>query len=422
VTHVEIALWSGCLGIYVLYACLTTFYGIYHRSIKIYQTLLFVLLCGLFVLFASGLGQLLWQIKADTNTMLVMATGSLAAAYAATGLRQFLRAEQRDAVVDKGMLGVSLLCAALLLALAWPDRQQGLEIVAVGCVNAAVIAFWLTLRAWLLGDRYALPMTLACAAMVFAVLGLFGMSMQVMTNDPTKQAATALMAAIYVALICHTTQRRYVDYRRMSRALSMSREKDLLTQLWTGTALIRQVDDAIARARRNRKEMALLCVEIYNATMLRQEHGNHGLEQVIYAMAARIRQASGSVALVGRYSDTSFVVVLSSVKQPSVLRTIGLRIAAAVRRPYMLNAFSSDPREFRGDLGVGIARVANGREARRRSVNTTHAGALDNFSLAQDALHEASELALAAKAFGSRAAILDAYSRKTIALELADLK
>jgi GGDEF domain-containing protein len=319
------------------------------------------------------------------------------------------------------LLGVVLLCASLLLALAWPDPRQALEGVAVGAIVAAVLAFWLTLRAWLLGDRFAMPMALACAVMIFAVLGLFGLALGALPNHLLLESLAALCAAAYVMLISHTMMRRYAEYRRMSRALAASREKDLLTQLWTGVAFIRKVDDAVARARRNRKEMAVICVEIYNTAQLRQEFGHNGLEQVIYGMAARIRPLGGTASAVGRYSDTSFVVVLDSIKQPSYLRTVGLRLAVSVRRPYMLNAFSSDPREFKADVGVGIARVASGREARKRHANTTHAGEFDSFSIAQDVLHEAAEVALAAKQFNSRAAILDGYSRKAIALESAEL-
>ena len=141
-------------------------------------------------------------------------------------------------------------------------------------------------------------------------------------------------------------------------------------------------------------------------------------------MLFRSRQASGSLAsAVGRYSDNSFVVVLDSVQRPSVLHTLGMRLAASARRPFMLNPYSTSPREFRADVGVGVARISPGREAtgRKRQKDETQMGAFDSFSLAQDILHEAAELALSARAFSSRAAIVDAYSRKTVALETAGL-
>ncbi len=421
-TDLEIVLWSGCVGIYFSYTCLTLFYAAYNRSFRGLQVVGFVLLCAWFIVFSSGLAaQLMPGMSRTSELRWVMALSALSSAYAAMGLRNFLRAAQRDAIVDGGMLAVMLVCLSLLLAQFWPDLQQAVELVGLVVTGASVMAFWFALRAWLLGDRFAMPMTLACAAMIFAVMGLFGTAIHAIYGNLLLQGLAALCAALYVVLICHTMKRRYAMHRRMSRALAASREKDLLTQLLTGAAFIRRVDDSIARARRNRKELAVICVEIYNTAVLRQEFGHNGLEQVIYGMATRIRQQASDAAVVGRYSDTSFVVVLDSVKQPSYLRTLGLRLTAGVRRPYMLNAFSSDPREFRADIGVGVSRVASGREARRCHMNTSHAGEFDSFSMAQDVLHEAAELALASRKFNSRAAILDGYSRKSVALEAAEL-
>lgn len=418
---IEIAIWSACFGIYISYTLLSLFYLAYNRSVTSFQTVLFVVVCGCFVLVASGLGKVFFNYSDRTDQQLTLLLSALATAYSAMGLRNFLRAEQRDAVVDKGLLMVALVGASLALAVFWPDEIVAKEIAAVGCVACATVAFWLAFRAWLLGDRFALPMAVACFALIFGVLGLHALNLGILKDSLVLQVFYASMAAVYMVIVCHTTKRRHSEYRRMNKALSMSREKDLLTQLWTGAELIRKIDDAIARSRRNRKEMAMLCVEIYNAIALRQEHGNHGLEQVIYTMAARIRKSSGSVALVGRYTDNSFVVVLDSVKQVSSLKTLGLRLAAAVRRPFILDAFTSEPREFRADVGVGVARVASGREASKQALNTSHAGAFDSFSMAQVVLHEASELALAARSMGTRAAILDAYSRRPIELESVEV-
>jgi GGDEF domain-containing protein len=422
VSDLEIALWSACLGVYFSYACLSLFYALYNRAFLGRQTVLFVLFWGAFVALGSGLAAaLINDISPAVENRLVMASCALAASYSAMGLRKFLRAEQRDALVDRGFLFVAMVCALLLLAQAWPDQLQAMVAVAMIAVGASVMAFWLSLRAWLLGDRFALPMAVACAAMIFAVLGLFATALGAIDHNMPLQTAAAICAGVYVVVVCHTMKRRHAEHRKMKQALAASRDKDLLTHLWTGAVFIRSVDEAIARARRNRKEMAVICVEIYNTGHLRQEFGQSGLEQVIYGMAARIRMLAGSSVVVGRYSDTSFMVVLDSVKQTVFLRTLGLRLAVGVRRPYTLDAFSSEQREFKAEVGVGIARVASGREKTQRVINTMQGGEFDSFSMAQDVLHEAAELAIASKRFNSRAAIMDGYSRKAIALEDAEL-
>jgi GGDEF domain-containing protein len=420
----EMVLWSACLGIYASYLGLSLFYALYYRSASGWRVVAFVLLSGSFVLSASGLLAHFGILTAPQQTRVVLFLGSLSAAIPALGLRHFLRGAMRDTFVDRGMQAIIALASLLLLALLWPNQRQAVEWVAAGEVLLAVGTFWFCLRSWLLGDRLALPMTVACAFLVFAVLGIYANVLGALDSHMSLQLATVVCAAGYVMISCHTLERRDSEYLRMRQALSMSRDTDLLTQLLTGAALIKEIDDCVARARRNRKEMAVLYVEICNTGKLRQEFGGHGLEQVIYGMAARVRHvAGGGATLVGRYSDNSFVVVLDSIKQPSVLRTLGLRLASSVRRPFIINPTSSNSREFRADVGLGVARISPGREIREHTAhNSTQMGIFDSFSLAQDVLHEAGELALAARKFNSRAAIIDAYSRKTIALESAEFK
>ncbi len=421
----EIAIWSACGGIYACYFCLASFYSVYTRNIASFQTAVFVLLSGSFVACTSGLFEhFVPMFSKASHSNLMMASGSLTGIVSSIGLRRFLRAEQRDALIDYGSWVLVALAAAQLLGLAWPDRRQALEFVALCWVLTSLGAFWLALRAWLQGDRHALPMAIASLALVFAMTGLYAHVLEILRNDLPLQASTALFAAMFVVISCHALKLRYAEVLRMMGALSMNRDKDLLTQLLTGAALVRQVDDAVARARRNRKEMAVIYVEINNTGKLLQEFGAHGLEQVIYGMAARVHLgAGGGATLVGRYSDNGFVVVLDSIKHPGVLRTLGLRLAATVRRPFIINPMSSNPAEFRAEIGLGVARISPGRETRPRAdYNSTQMGGFDSFSLAQDVLHEAAELALAARKFNSRAAITDAYSRQTIPLESARFK
>jgi GGDEF domain-containing protein len=422
-TPIEIAIWSACAGVYLSYFSLSCFYAAYNRSASGLQTAAFIGFSGFYVVMCSGLAeQFVPGLSKATHANLLLASGPISAAIAAYGLRSFLRAHQRDSIIDIGSLVICAWCALQLLAFFWVDRRQALEMVGLNLVLASVGSFWMSTRSWLQGDRYALAMSIACAAMVFAVMGLYAHALEMLRSDLWLQFFSAVCAALFVVISSHTLKRRYTEFLRMRRALTMSRDKDLLTQLWTGAALVHKVDEAVARARRNRKEMAVICIEVANTSKLNQEFGNHGLEQVIYGMAARVRQAAGSTATVGRYSDTSFMVVFDSIKKAAVLRTIGLRLAISARRPFVLNPYSSSPRDFRAEIGVGVARIAPGRETRKRQErNSTQMGGFDSLSLAQDVLHEASELALAARAFNSRTAIMDSYSRKTVALELAEL-
>jgi diguanylate cyclase (GGDEF)-like protein len=418
----QIAIWSACLGVYFSYTCLSAFYTAYDRSTTSSYTVLFVAAMGSSAFFLSGLAaHFLSPSAALWLPYAVLASGPAAGAVAVMGLRRFLKAEYRDTLVDRGMQFLAVLCVGQIALLVLPF-SQAIEWIALLTLLCSLIAFWLVLRAWLLGDPYALPMAIACACLAFAVAGLYALCLGLLESNLLWQALTALFAAAYIVICCHTIKRRHTDYLRMRRALHSTRDRDLLTHLWTGAALVRKVDNAVARARRNRKQMAVICIEITNTGILRQEFGHNGVEQVTYAMAARIRSLSGASAVVGRYSDTSFVVIQDSVKHSKVLRTLGLRLAAGVRRPFMLNPYSSSPREFRADVGVGVARIgADAQISQRYKGENTHMGEFDSFTLAQDVLHEAAELAMTARQYASRAAVTDLYSNRTAALESSEV-
>jgi GGDEF domain-containing protein len=431
-TIAEIALWSASLGVFAVCFVVGLANALVTRMVTGAQSAVFIFVAGLFVAtcsgllvtFAPALPQKLVQI-------LTLATGPVAACAGTFGLMLFLRAHQHDQFVQRGLTAIGVASGLALLSVLWPNYTQALEWTALVVTLCALASFWLVLRSALLGDRFAWPMAAATAAMVFGVVGLYAMALRAIDNNVPLQALSAICVVGYLVGCLIAVWRRNNEHLRMRRAMSMHREKDLLTQLWTGAALIKRVEQTIARARRNRQETAIFCVEIFNAPQLRQELGNNALEQVIYSIAARVRQSVGASTEVGRYDDTSFVVIVESVKRPRMLRTIGLRLAVAVRKPYMLNPYSTSPREFRADIGVGIARLPatrdpgggwSSRSSRTHKPNSADTSFLsDSAGLSQESIHDASRLAKKSRAFHSRVAIMDAYSRKAMAVEEVEL-
>lgn len=424
-SQAEIAIWSASIGVFAVCFVSAWVNAAVTRSIAGVQAALFILMAWWFVASCSGWLEVFTPfLSSKVHQTSVLLSGPIAGAVAMYGLSQFIRAHHRDAIILRGMQLVCAVSALSALAVLWPSYTQALESVAIIMLFCSVAAFWLVLRAALLGDRFAWPMVAACFALLLMVMGLYATALGGIDNQLALQALSSVAAAAYLVGCTIAVWRRNDEYLRMRRALSMHREKDLLTQLWTGAGLVRRVDQTIARAQRNRKETAIICVEIFNANQLRQELGVNALEQVIFTIAARLRRSVGSSTEVGRYDDNSFVVIVEGVKQPSVLRPLGLRVAAAVRRPVLLHPYSTSPRDFRCDVGVGVARLPATREARppsrHASADTTYY--TDSMGLAQESMHEASQLANSARSMPMRAAITDTNSRKPVALESAQLR
>jgi GGDEF domain-containing protein len=436
-TITEIALWSACIGVFALCMVVSLLNALTTRTLAGLQFAAFVALAGFFVATGSGLVSTLLVIPSGLYRTLLLILGPMSGCAGALGLMFFLRSHHNDTLVQRGLMAVATVCAALVLSVLWPVYVQALEFVAIGTTLCAFASFWLALRSALQGDRFAWPMAAACVAMVIAVMGIYGLALRAIDQNLFLQALSAIAATGYLTGCVIALWLRNTEYLRMRRALLMHREKDLLTQLWTGAALIRLVEQTITRARRNRQETAILCIELFNSQELRLEMGSNAIEQVVYSIAARIRQSVGSSKEVGRYDDNSFVVVIENIKRPAILRTIGLRLAAATRKPYMLNPYSTSPREFRADIGIGIARLPASRDPRAARFGfglSTKSGRVskpspadtsfnfDSMGVAQEAMHDASELAKKSLGFSSRTAIIDAYSRKPLPVEQADLR
>jgi GGDEF domain-containing protein len=419
-TLAEIALWSACLGIFVLCFVVAAAQALVSRSVIGMQLAVFVVALGMYV--ASSVGLLTafpLGLSAPVLQNIVLLSGVITSGIATLGLRQFLRANQHDPVVQISLLVAAGVCGLSALAVFWPHYPQALNWVMAVELVCSVLALVLALRAHWQGDRFARPMAWACVALVLAVLGINAMAVHAIDGNLVLQAVAATGIVSSLVGSGMAIWRRNTEYQRMRRALSLHQEKDLLTQLWTGNALVQRVEKTIARARRTRSETAIVCVQIFNAAQLRQDLGDNAVEQLLYNFAVRVRHNAGSSTELGRYDANSFVVIVENVKQPSALRTMGLRLAAGSRRPFVINPRSTAPSDFKADVGIGITRLAAGRDT--RSLGADVQSGQDGLGTAQAAMFDASELAKAGQKMPSRVAILDAYSRKALEIEQADL-
>lgn len=112
---------------------------------------------GVFAVFTPFISAKVHQTKVHQTNVLV--SGPIAGTVAMYGLSQFMRAHQRDALILRGMQLVCVVSALSVLAVLWPNHTQALKGVALVMLFCSVASFWLVLRAALLGDKFAWPMT-----------------------------------------------------------------------------------------------------------------------------------------------------------------------------------------------------------------------------------------------------------------------
>jgi hypothetical protein len=165
--------------------------------------------------------------------------------------------------------------------------------------------------------------------------------------------------------------------------------------------LVQRLVAAQKRRRRTRREGAILAVRVFEPERIVAQVGAQGLDEVWMALATRLQREVGLVNPVGRYWDRCFVAFAESVPARSWMRTVGLRVAFALRHPVEVSGRNGEPVRVRIDYGVGILHLP-----------VLHGEV-------EDVLDDVQRLAVAARQLRSRAATQDPASGTAVALEEA---
>ncbi|MFM2400455.1 MAG: hypothetical protein RL341_2612, partial [Pseudomonadota bacterium] len=205
-------------------------------------------------------------------------------------------------------------------------------------------------------------------------------------------------AALCLAVVLHmvgtlflvrAAWKRGRTYVYANRTLAAD-NRDPVTRLYMGSALVRNMDAMFVRNKRLHNRPAVIAVRMFNAEDIVRESGESGYNQVVLATLARIRRIVTPADLVGRYYGSCFVVHISGRVGAQYLRGLGLRLAAATRKPVVPrlppSGFEHDE-PIETDVGVGICWVDG----------------IEDLTLA---LHDAELAAAAAQAMRSRAAVV----------------
>lgn len=328
----------------------------------------------------------------------------LACAVSSFWVRGWLRAEQRDRLMSGTLFGTALLLpVGAVAALALPQAQQLPAAAALSLLGSSV-TLWLVVRAWLMGDRLAPFMALACALTVPAVGGLYAAAVQLDGAALWVDVIAGACCAAANGVAGYALWRRDQQHWMMREAAGAGPvHVDPVTRLHSGIGLVRKLVGAERRRRRTGRDGAVLALMVFGLDKLAGQVGTAGVNEFMITLASRIQRQVGVVNPVGRYYDNCFVTLVETIQSPAWLRTLGLRVASAARKPIEVRSLSGERVEVRAEIGVGVVHLPPG------------AGAVEQV------LHDAQDMALAARAMRSRAAIRDPASGKAVPVEQAQL-
>jgi GGDEF domain-containing protein len=396
----ELAIWSMALGAIAAVALARLADLVLRPSLPQLQGVAYHGTVFLLVLILSGvLRVLLPQMMAPLLHVAQVLAGPVCVGLSNFWIRDWLNASQRDRVTSSALRGSSLLLpVAGLGCLALPASQQ-LPAAAALALLGSTLTLWLTVRAWLMGDRLAPTMAAGCLLTLPAIAGLYAIAMKIPLGQGVH-AALALCAALCNGMTGFVLWRRDRHEWKTRRLDSASSQVDPVTKLHSGGALVQKLLRARRRRRRTRRDGAILAVLVFDLQHIVAQVGTAGANEVFICIASRIQRQVGVVNTVGRYYDRCFVSLVETIQSPAWLRTLGLRVASSLKRPIEVTNAAGDRIQIKVDAGVGVVHLAAGAAA------------------VEDILHDAQRMAEAARSMVSRAAILDPASGEHATLGL----
>lgn len=401
----ELTAWSMTLGTIAAMALARMAQFARRPTMSHVQGIAYHLAVFLLVLILSGVaGHLAPSIPPRAVQVAQVLAGPLCVGLSDLWIRGWLYAPQRDRLMASALHWAAvLLPLGALAALALPAPLQ-LPAAAGLSVAGGSLTFWLTARAWLLGDRLAPLMSAGCLLTLPAIAGLYAITLELPVMELLPmQVACALSAALSNALTGIGLWRRDRHEQRARREPPGTSGFDPVTQVRNGRSLVHQLVRAQRRRRRTGRDGALLAVMVFDLERLRSEAGSAGLNELFIGVASRIQRQVGAVNVVGRYYEGCFVAVLESIPSLAWLRTLSLRLAGNLRRPLLVTLRCGDRSELTLDVGVGVVHLSRPPDA------------------VEDILAEAQHMALAARSMRFRTAIADRRSGQPVAIEQAQL-
>ncbi len=400
----ELAIWSMALGAIAAVALARLADLLVRPSLSQAQGVAYHVTVFLLVFVLSGIAGELWPgLNPKLMQPAQVLAGPVCMGLSNFWIRGWLSAVQRDRTMSSVLrAGAMLSPLAGLACLALPPGQQLPGAAAVSLLGC-VLTLWLTVRAWLMGDRLAPVMAAGCLLTLPAVAGLHAIAMQLPGIGAPLQAMLALCAALANGLTGFVLWRRDRHEWRTRHQDVPAAQFDPVTQLHSGISLVKKLIKAQRRRRRTRRDGAVLAILVFDVERIAAQAGTAGVNEMFMCVASRIQRQVGVVNTVGRYYDCCFVSLVETIQSPAWLRTLGLRVASNLRRPMEIVGLSGERIQIRVDVGVGLVHLSRGPAA------------------VEDILHDAQRMAEAARGMRSRAAILDPASGEVVPVEQANL-
>ena len=383
----EYVVWSVMLGGLLTIGTMALVDVVVHGSLAAWRGLVFMAVTGSSCVLLSGLPEELFPTLPLVPVLILKASlGPLSGAMVLAYLHQWLGIAAEDRLVHHtivwGSMGLVFTAVLLTVLSTFFAETQSAEILLLAASVNAISVLLATLtaaRAAQLGDKLARTMVMACLFLALSMAGLYSHQITPHSGDPLIWSVTAFSTVAFFLVMVSLGIRRNRQLRRLEHLAGLSHGNDPATGLPRGSLLLTKVDDAFWRAARMNNQCTVICLHLRNLYELSEDAGQNVEQQILSAMAARIRRAVGFRCVVGLYHPRCFVVVMSAVKQPKSGGTVAERLLALMSSALEVQGQNECLYLFNPQFSVGAVTVT--------AANTIAARVID----------EAEQLALASE-------------------------
>jgi len=361
----ELVVWSVMLGGLLAIGTMAVMDVLFSRSLEAWRALVFMSVTGFSCVLLSGLpGDLFPGLPLVPVLILKASLGPLSGAMVLTYLGQWLGVAAEDRMVHHTITwgSLALVATAILIAILctlFADKQSDEILLLAAAVNAlaVLLATFTAARAAQLGDKMARTMVMACLFLAISMAGLYTHQLSRDNGNLALWIATSFSTVAFFLVMVLLGIRRNRQLRRLEHLAGLSQGTDPATGLPRGALLLSKVDDAFWRSARLKSSCTVICLHLRNLYDLSEEAGNSVDQQILSAMAARMRRAVGFRCVVGLYHPRCFVVVLSALSQAKASHNVSERLCTLMSKPLEISGQDGFMHVFDPQFSVGTVTV-----------------------------------------------------------------
>jgi diguanylate cyclase (GGDEF)-like protein len=194
-----------------------------------------------------------------------------------------------------------------------------------------------------------------------AIAGTISM-LQRQSQPPCQEEMDVLSTAARMAGMA-------VTHSQMHEELFYRAHHDPLTRLPNRALCDERLDEALARAKRHRSTLAVLCIDLDEFKQINDQHGHEAGDCLLRAVAERFTACLRATDTIARLGGDEFMVILEDVKNAEAVEKVGEVLLSAIAEPVAAGNVS-----LRATASIGAALYpSDGNSARELKVHADHA-------------------------------------------------